>query len=414
MLKTTDTSDIQMAPNARGQSGDDNKVIVICPHCKKRHIIEASKIPQKPTSAICKNCHRRFPLRVSETTDAATPPVATSVPPMARRPGVFPKPTTSPPAPQAKADVDPTPQSPEEPVFRMPRESLVPDDGEPTSSAPTTSREARSYWTRKIGIIISKGGVGKTTTAVNLAAAMARIGHNTLLIDTDTQGQSAYALGIKPKYGLAELLADGADPNSVLTQARDNLWLLAGGKSLAGVKRIIDRKDFGGEMTLKESLAPYDGRFKFVIVDSSPGWDPLTVNVLFYVHEVLTPVSLEVMSLQGLSEFLKSLSAISRYNKDVALKYILPTFMDRRVRHPYELYKELVKVYPEYLCDPIRYNVKLSEAPARGQSIFEYAPGSPGAEDYERLAWHIINAGMDMQDNDVTEPPLQRSRPTAR
>ncbi len=233
--------------------------------------------------------------------------------------------------------------------------------------------------------MLSKGGVGKTTTSVNLAAGLACGGYRVLLVDTDTQGQDSFALGVKPRAGLTEMIMGELAPDEAMLQARERLWLLAGGKGLAGLKRLIDRKDFGGELTLAEGLARVEQRFDFVVIDTSPGWDPITVNVLFYVKEVLTPVSLEAMSLQGLVEFLKSLASIQRYRKDIRLRYILPTFLDRRVARSEEILAKLEKLYGDKVCTPIRYNVRLSEAPAHGQTIYEYAPGSNGARDYREL-----------------------------
>ncbi len=238
---------------------------------------------------------------------------------------------------------------------------------------------------RRIGVCLSKGGVGKTTTAVHLAAGLALAGARVLLVDTDTQGQDAYSLGLKPKAGLTELVTGELGVAETVVKARENLWLLAGGRALAGVKRLIDRKDFGGELTLAEALEPVESAYEYVVVDTSPGWDPLTVNVLFYVTEVLTPVSLEVMTLQGLVEFLKSLSAIQKYRSEVALKYILPTFFDKRVKNPETLLNRLQELYGDLVCEPIRYNVRLSECPAYGKTVYEYAPGSHGAQDYRAL-----------------------------
>jgi chromosome partitioning protein len=238
--------------------------------------------------------------------------------------------------------------------------------------------------------MISKGGVGKTTTAVSLAAGLAMQGRRVLLVDTDTQGQAAILLGLSPAKGLAELVAGEAEPGQAILPARDNLWLLAGGKGLAGIKRLIDRKDFGGERTLAEALAPLDADYDFIVVDSSPGWDPLTVNVLFYVREILAPLSLEALSLQGLSEFLKSLARVRKYNPEVELKYILPTFLDRRVRHPALILDRLRELHGPHLCPPVRYNAKLSEAPAAGRTIFEFAPSSPGAADYRELVRTVL------------------------
>ena len=246
---------------------------------------------------------------------------------------------------------------------------------------------------RKIAIALTKGGVGKTTTAVNLAAGLALAGQRVLLVDVDTQGQSARSLGLQPAAGLAELAAGEATPEQVITPARPNLWLLGGGRALANLKRLITRKDFGGEQTLAEALAPLEDRYDFVVLDTAPGWDALSVNVLFYAQEVLAPVSLEVMTLQSLRDFAQSMASIQKYHPQLDLHYVVPTFFDRRVRKSDEILQQLTKAFPAQLCPPIRYNVRLSEAPGYGQTIFEYAPGSPGAEDYRKLTERILEDG---------------------
>jgi len=425
-------------------------MLIICPFCRKQHNIDERRIPQNTTVAICKNCHRRFPLkrpdpspqlspqdmrpdeesfaeadrherdiRAEEPSRRLTPPSPSFDRPQGPGRDVPPREPAAPVSYQAPqggasraamgsaaavetgAPVRETRETGEtgetgeeerrmarEAFARIHRQLAARQQGlaeEPTEKVVDLAAKETEK-ARKIGVMISKGGVGKTTTSVNLAAGLALAGYKTLLVDADTQGQAAYALGLTPKAGLTELVTGELGPEDAVVQARENLWLIAGGKSLAGIKRLISRKDFGGERTLAEALSPFSSQYDYVVVDSAPGWDPLTVNVLFYVNEILIPVALEVMSLQGLGEFLRSYQLIAKYNKDISLRYILPTFLDRRVRQPQELYDELVKLYPDLVCRPVRYNVKLSEAPSYGMTIFEFAPNSPGAEDYRELA----------------------------
>ncbi len=296
---------------------------ISCPNCDKKYKIDETRITQAVNMARCKECGERFPIKIQ------------------------PKPALQ---PTASDRLDNTRKGP-----------------------------------RRIAVSLSKGGVGKTTTSVNLSAGLALAGFKVLLIDTDTQGQSAFYLGVKTKGGLAELVDGELPPEKAVIKARENLWLLAGGKQLAGLKRFIDRKDFGGEMTITEAISPIENDFDYVVVDTSPGWDPLTVSVLFYVNELLIPVSLEVMSVQGFGEFLKSIAAIQKYRKEVRLKYILPTFQDSRVKKSGVILDKFKNLYGDLVCKPIRYNSLLSENPAFGQSIFEMAPGSKGADDYRDL-----------------------------
>jgi chromosome partitioning protein len=303
-------------------------MVITCPSCKKEHNIDEKLIPPNVAMARCKNCGRRFPLK--KTT-------------------------------------------------------------QPVTDQQSAAKPEGQKGARKIGVSISKGGVGKTTTSVNLAAGLAVAGFKVLLVDTDTQGQDSFMLGIKPKAGLTELVTEELNAEEAIVKARENLWLLAGGKSLAGIKRLIDRKDFGGEKTLKESLAPLESKYDYIIVDTSPGWDPLTVNVLFFVNELLTPVSLEMMTLQGLVEFLRSISSIQKYRQDVALKYILPTFLDKRIKQSGVILDKLSQLYGNLVCTPIRYNITLSTAPAHGKTIFEYAPGCNGSHDYRELVRKVAD-----------------------
>ncbi len=241
---------------------------------------------------------------------------------------------------------------------------------------------------RKLAICLQKGGVAKTTTAVNLAAGLALAGAKALLIDTDAQGQASRALGVQASTGLAELL-EGAKPEDIIIQARESLWLIAGGRGLTGARREIDRRSYGAERVLAEALEPLSGRYDYIILDTAPGLDTLAINVLFYAEEIVAPVSLEVLTLQGLADFQHTVSGVQKYHPELRLRYILPTFMDGRVKKSQEILEQLQRHYGQLLCQPIRYSVRLSEAPGYGQTIFEYAPGSTGAQDYQALARRI-------------------------
>lgn len=244
---------------------------------------------------------------------------------------------------------------------------------------------------KKIAVSLSKGGVGKSTTALNLAAGLAVEGKNVLLVDTDTQGQLSKMLGVNPSVGLAEFLEEDVHVEEAIVEARKNLWFLSGGKSMAGVKRAMDRREIGGERGLTEAFKKIKQKYDFVILDTSPGWDVMTINVLFYAQEILAPVSMEVTAVQGLIDFRQNIKPIKKYNRKLSIKYILPTFLDRRIRLSEEIMNQLRSHYRQQLCDPIRYSVKLKEAPAHGMTIYEYAPKSPGAEDYQKLTERISN-----------------------
>jgi len=332
---------------------------ITCPNCGIKRKIDDKLIPRdKPKVAtLCRSCGHRFTLNLEQMGFMNTAPGDT----------------------QNMDEAKPAGQQ------------AAPETAKPKRSTQTRRPQQPKKKARSLGVILSKGGVGKTTTSVNLAAGLAIAGYKVLLVDTDTQGQSSYMLGVKPEAGLAELVTNEVTPQKALHKARERLWLLAGGRSLAGLKRIIDRKDFGGELTLAEALEPYESHFDYIIVDSSPGWDPITVNVLFFVQEILIPVSLEVMSLQGLSEFSKSLATIQKYRAELGINYIVPTFLDYKIPSRVDIYEKLKELYPNYLCTPIRYDASLSEAPAYGQTIFEYDDDSTGVVDYKALVRKVTD-----------------------
>ena len=254
---------------------------------------------------------------------------------------------------------------------------------------------------RKIAIAMAKGGVGKTTTAVNLASGLAIQGQRVLLVDCDTQAQVSKFLGVKPRYGLYEFVTgknEKGEPiskNAALHPARHNLWILDGGI------RLVELKNWLGEQPrdtrpkcLGKTLVPKGNGLDYVIFDCAPGWDVLSVNILMAASEVLCPVALQGPALEGLKTFFGYLVSVQKENRDLNLKYVLPTMFDRRTRQSFEIYKKLKRLFTRQICEPVRHNVRLSEAPGSGKTIFEYDGRAVGAKDYFKLARRLIDDGI--------------------
>lgn len=246
---------------------------------------------------------------------------------------------------------------------------------------------------RKIAVALTKGGVGKTTTAVSLAHGLAMHGYKTLLVDTDTQGQCSRALGVEPEATLANVLADHLPAAEAITEARDNLYLLASDHHLAGPALDISRDVEKGHRALAEALKPVAGRFDYIILDAAPGFDPMAINVLTYASEVLAPVSLEPAAMVGLLGFVNHLDKLRKLNRRLALKYILPTFLDARSQQPAQMLEQIRQHFPDQVCQPVRVNVQIAEAFGWQKTILEYAPGSRGAKDYLALTERILSDG---------------------
>jgi chromosome partitioning protein len=259
---------------------------------------------------------------------------------------------------------------------------------------------------RNIAIAMAKGGVGKTTTAVNLAHGLARAGQRVLLVDCDTQAQTTTFLGVSPPHGLYEFIT-GHDGNGrkilkkeAIHPARKNLWVLAGGIKLVELKNWLGEQPRDQRHAiLLQSLKPGNQGLDYLIFDCAPGWDVLSVNILMAANEVLCPVALQGPALEGLKTFFGYLVSVQQLNKSLRLKYILPTMFDRRTRQSHEIYNRLRRLFRKQICDPIYHNVRLCEAPVAGQSIFEFADSASGAQDYRKLAERLIDDGIRQKDH---------------
>jgi chromosome partitioning protein len=243
---------------------------------------------------------------------------------------------------------------------------------------------------RKIAIVGFKGGIGKTTTCVNLGAALALRGHRVLLIDTDTQANLAISLGITDyKKSLADVLVRKATAKECVIQTRKNLDLLPSNLALfkAQQRMVLEmaREEIFEE--LFTDLTDYD----YQLLDCAPSLSLLTINAIVYVDEIFIPVSMEMLAMAGAEQFMAYLQNIARtLGRAAKIRLIIPTMYDPRRRVAKEVIRLLKDLGPR-LARPIRVDARLSEAPGYGKTIFEYAARSRGAEDYARLTETVAN-----------------------
>ena len=251
---------------------------------------------------------------------------------------------------------------------------------------------------RSIAVAMAKGGVGKTTTSVNLAHGLAAKGKRVLLVDCDTQDQVKLFLGVAPTHGLYEFIT-GTDENGIavpkkeaLHPARPNLWVLSGGIKLVELKNWLGEQPRERRQTiLRHAFVPKDGALDYLIFDCAPGWDVLSVNILMAAREIICPVALQHPSFEGLKTFFGYLLSAQKLNTDLQLRYVLPTMFDSRTRQSLVLLKALNRLFRKQICDPIPHNVRLSEAAGHGKTVFEFAPASPGAAGYKKMLRRVIH-----------------------
>ncbi|MGB9724162.1 MAG: AAA family ATPase [Chloroflexia bacterium] len=243
---------------------------------------------------------------------------------------------------------------------------------------------------RKIAVVNFKGGTGKTTTVVNLGDGLARRGRRVLLVDVDAQGGLALSLGPTPEKTLSDVLTGQVSIQEAIVPTRPHLDLLPSDNSLLQAQRTVANYVNWVDI-LAATLRPVEERYDFILLDCAASLTLLNVSALAYATEILIPTQVEYLSLMGLNQVLENLARVRYPNRprqevrDLGISLILPTMYDVRKRQSRQLLAELRQAYGRHVAYPIRTNVRLSEAPARRQTIFEYAPDSPGAFDYNRL-----------------------------
>ena len=247
---------------------------------------------------------------------------------------------------------------------------------------------------RVIAIANQKGGVGKTTTAISLGAALRELGARVLLVDMDSQGTLSIALGVHGmKLTVYDVLCDvelGIEEILIMTQTRCEL--APSNIHLAGAEVELINEP-GREFILKGKLASVEKAFDFILLDCPPSLGVLTLNAFTAATEVLIPVQAQYLAFRGMQQILNTISKVKgRLNPDLDVMGILPTFYDRRTRHSREVVEQLREHYGEKVINiPIPATIKFADTTTAGESILTFSSSSPAADAYRRLAKEVLN-----------------------
>ncbi len=262
---------------------------------------------------------------------------------------------------------------------------------------------------RKLAVFNHKGGTGKTTTSVSVAAGLAQKGVKVLLVDTDSQGNVGVSLGVKAEKSLYHVLVMGLSPTQAAINVRPNLDVLVSNETLAAAELYLAGRQ-NRDRILRERLAAAADAYDVVVLDCSPSLSLLNQNALVFADGILVPVACDFLSLVGVRQVIKTVKNVNQHLRHpVQIFGVLPTFYDARARICRDAVDTLKEHFGDRCLSPIRAATKVKEAPAQGKTLFEYAPESNAAEDYMAVVERIIAGGPSVEKNAVASEPARRA-----
>lgn len=385
---------------------DQGDNLATCDACAKRFTPELASqvmyVSGRRTYACSMPCRSQLlreagGVRLGDIAAEASAPKATPVPPQVAAPARVKEPA----APRATRSAAPAT------AVAVP---VVPRIGAKKAAAATAAKEAANgeatpapskateaaaaapegATPRCIAVFNHKGGTGKTTTAVSIAAGLASKGKRVLLVDTDAQGNVAVSLGANAERSLYHVLVMGLRVSDAVKTVRPNLDLLPSNETLAAAELYLAGRQ-NRDRVLAERLTAASAAYDYVVLDCSPSLSLMNQNALVFADSVLVPVACDYLSLVGVRQVIKTVKNVNAIlHHPVQIWGVLPTLFDARAKICHEAISTLKQHFGERCLPPVRSAIKVKEAPSQGQTIFEYAAGSPAADDYIVVVDRII------------------------